>query len=373
MATIRHAPRTAHQRNRRDLRRRGPPRRRSVQPLRRHVGSVQHFAYDLAGNRLRREVDFVSTATLDQLFVDTFDANDRQQTSTETAGTSIKTTTFAYDRTQVVSKMAESGGTVLGGWTYAWDAAGRLAVVGELDGTGLKSRTTYGYDPTGIRISATTESQFTGSVAASTVRTEFLVDHANFTSYQQVIRETHADASETLQRTVDYTFGHDEISQTSIDFTNGQPGEPVTLTFAHDGHGSVRALFDAAGAIATISGVRQLFAFDAYGNALGFTPAQAATTLLYSGEQFDQRAQMQYLRARYYDSSTGRFVGLDPFAGNSRNRNRTTSICIHTVTQSTGWIRRVGNGHSLVLLLALESRDRSPRWMRQFMVDPRPR
>jgi RHS repeat-associated protein len=279
----------------------------------------QHFAYDLAGNRLSRSVDLGSNATLDQVFIDTYDANDRQLTSTETAGTSVKTTTFAYDLTQVVSKTTESGGTVLGGWTYAWDAAGRLAVVGELDGTGLKSRTTYGYDPTGIRISATTESQFTGSVAGSTVRTEFLVDHANFTGYQKVIRETHSDASGTLQRTVDYTFGHDEISQTSVDYANGQPSEPVTLTFAHDGHGSVRALFDTAAAIATIAGVRQIFAYDAYGNALGFTPTQAATTLLYSGEQFDQRAQMQYLRARYYDANAGRFVGLDRFAGNAKN------------------------------------------------------
>jgi hypothetical protein len=38
---------------------------------------------------------------------------------------------------------------------------------------------------------------------------------------------------------------------------------------------------------------------DAYGNSLGFNPANAITTLLYSGEQFDQRIAMQYLRARY--------------------------------------------------------------------------
>lgn len=104
-----------------------------------------------------------------------------------------------------------------------------------------------------------------------------------------------------------------------MEFSGGQPAESVTLTFAHDGHGSDRALFDAAGAIATVAGVHQLFSYDAYGNAVGFTPTQAATTLLYSGEQFDQRAQMQYLRARYYDANSGRFVGLDPFAGNAQD------------------------------------------------------
>jgi RHS repeat-associated protein len=37
--------------------------------------------------------------------------------------------------------------------------------------------------------------------------------------------------------------------------------------------------------------------------------------LLYSGEQFDARIAMQYLRARYYDPATGRFNGVDPAFG----------------------------------------------------------
>jgi RHS repeat-associated protein len=37
---------------------------------------------------------------------------------------------------------------------------------------------------------------------------------------------------------------------------------------------------------------------------------------LYSGEQFDSKIGQQYLRARYYDPTTGRFNRLDPFFGN---------------------------------------------------------
>jgi RHS repeat-associated protein len=37
---------------------------------------------------------------------------------------------------------------------------------------------------------------------------------------------------------------------------------------------------------------------------------------LYSGEQFDSKIGQQYLRARYYDPTTGRFNRLDPFLGN---------------------------------------------------------
>ncbi|MDR2643267.1 MAG: RHS repeat-associated core domain-containing protein, partial [Planctomycetaceae bacterium] len=60
----------------------------------------------------------------------------------------------------------------------------------------------------------------------------------------------------------------------------------------------------------------ELYAFDAYGNAIGFDPSVALTEFLYSGEQFDSKIGQQYLRARYYDPATGRFNRLDPFFGN---------------------------------------------------------
>lgn len=44
--------------------------------------------------------------------------------------------------------------------------------------------------------------------------------------------------------------------------------------------------------------------------------SEAATSYLYSGEQFDSRIGQQYLRARYYNAATGTFNRLDPFFGN---------------------------------------------------------
>jgi RHS repeat-associated protein len=75
--------------------------------------------------------------------------------------------------------------------------------------------------------------------------------------------------------------------------------------------------------------VVQRFGYDAYGNhllAAGSAPASAAdaiTDLLHSGEATDPRklrnpaspTGRQYLRARGYDPTTGRFNRLDPFAG----------------------------------------------------------
>jgi len=36
---------------------------------------------------------------------------------------------------------------------------------------------------------------------------------------------------------------------------------------------------------------------------------------LYTGEQRDSESELYYLRARYYDPASGRFLGRDPFRG----------------------------------------------------------
>ncbi|MGL6196748.1 MAG: RHS repeat domain-containing protein [Thermoguttaceae bacterium] len=107
------------------------------------------------------------------------------------------------------------------------------------------------------------------------------------------------------QRTITHVIGHQRIAQTIESAT-----ENVTHFFTFDGHGSTRAMLNFAGTIA------QLYSFDAYENAIGFDPKAALTEFLYSGEQFDAKIGQQYLRARYYDPSTGRFNRLDPFFGN---------------------------------------------------------
>ncbi|MEQ1906726.1 MAG: RHS repeat-associated core domain-containing protein [Pirellulaceae bacterium] len=129
-----------------------------------------------------------------------------------------------------------------------------------------------------------------------------------------VERVTDALTNTETKRVV-YTLGHDLIAQTT--YTPSGPAQGETLVLHYDGHGSTRILTNLLAAVATIGGQRQLFFYDAYGNALGFNPTLAATTHLYSGEQFDSRINQQYLRARWYDASTGRFGSLDPFIGNN--------------------------------------------------------
>ncbi len=134
-----------------------------------------------------------------------------------------------------------------------------------------------------------------------------------------MLSETAFHANGAVSKKTIYSVGHDQISQTVYDYSASSQQPTVTSQFfGTDGHGSVRVLIDAVVAIVRWSSfpvavvhlrrIRQL---------LGWTNAQPLTSYLYSGESFDFSIGQQYLRARFYDATTGRFNRLDPFFGNS--------------------------------------------------------
>jgi RHS repeat-associated protein len=79
-----------------------------------------------------------------------------------------------------------------------------------------------------------------------------------------------------------------------------------------DGEGSTRDLVDTSGHI------QFRYAFDAYGTLLGATLGvlnQPASRILYTGQQFDPILGQDYLRARYYATTSGRFGQMDQLMG----------------------------------------------------------
>jgi RHS repeat-associated protein len=186
----------------------------------------------------------------------------------------------------------------------------------------LNCRSRYGYDHTGIRVSALNETDSDADGTFETrIKIEYLVDHQNHTGYQQVIRESHYDAdTNRLLKVTDTSYGHDEISQTVITYnSDGTESSRVTNYFLHDGKANVRALIDAAAAIATLYGTEQIYFYEAYGAMINLNASQAFTNLLYNGEQLDTLTGNQYLRARYYNPSAAQFNRLDPFRGNHQD------------------------------------------------------
>ncbi len=290
-----------------------------------------HFSYDLTGNRLEQQVekDFDGDGDIDKKSTTyNYDANDRllsEQTELDdnNDGTIEQTnsTTYTYTGTQQTGKTVNELGTAQSTTAFTYDLQGRMETVTitTLDGTGAATRiekTTYDYNATGIRVSALHEIDTDANgTFDETTKTEYLNDPKNFAGYSQVIQETVYDENDVITKRVIYSVGHDQISQTTIEYVNGVAQTPETLFFGQDGLGSTRVLFDMVGAIASAEGIEQLFFYDAYGNLLNMEASQAATSFLYRGEQFDARINQQYLRARYYDAASGRFNRLDPFIG----------------------------------------------------------
>jgi RHS repeat-associated protein len=96
--------------------------------------------------------------------------------------------------------------------------------------------------------------------------------------------------------TAQYTYAPMRISQRRT----------ATSFYGYDAGGSVRQLFDNTGTIT------DTYAYDAFGN----TVAQTGSTVnefQYRGEQYDASLQMYYLRARYYNPRTGRFLTQDRY------------------------------------------------------------
>lgn len=81
-----------------------------------------------------------------------------------------------------------------------------------------------------------------------------------------------------------------------------------TYTYLYDGHGSVVGLMSESGS------VTDTYTYDAFGNLLKSTGG-TENNYRYCGEQFDSTTGLYYLRARYMDASTGRFISQDSYAG----------------------------------------------------------
>lgn len=98
-------------------------------------------------------------------------------------------------------------------------------------------------------------------------------------------------------------LGLDRISQSR----NG-----IVHYYVADGQGSVRNLTDSTG------NVTDIYYYTAFGEEL----AKSGTTeneFRYTGEQWDPNVGFYYLRARWMDPSTGRFISIDPFAGDPQS------------------------------------------------------
>jgi RHS repeat-associated protein len=138
------------------------------------------------------------------------------------------------------------------------------------------------------------------------VTTWYLVDDLNPTGLPQVVEEV-VNGAVTRQ----YTYGLQRISENLSPVVAGNSTWTPSF-YGYDGGGSVRQLTN------TVGVVTDEYEYDAFGNSFtksGTTP----NNYLYRGEQYDSDLALYYLRARYYNPNTGRFLSRDPLAGNAKD------------------------------------------------------
>jgi len=186
--------------------------------------------------------------------------------------TSTSNLTYGYDNNgNAITKNDSTGIT-----TYAWDFENPLTSV-TLPGTG--GTVSFKYDPFGRRI-------YKSSSAGTSI---YAYDDAN------LIEETNASG------TVVARYSHTE----DIDEPLAMLRSSVTSYYEADGLGSVTSLSNAAGALA------QTYTFDSFGNQTA-SSGSLTNSFRFTSREFDTETSLYYLRARYFDPATGRFISEDP-------------------------------------------------------------
>ncbi len=279
------------------------------------LGSVS-YTLDKVGNRLNRTT---AGGLQPQLPTSTsgFDARDRL---TESDGRS-----FGYDANgnTTSGSLRDMVPSATGTFTDISDFENRLILRTKSDGTQIN----ISYDADGNRVQKAIFDDALQLVSA----TYYLVDTNNLTGYSQVLEErtTTYGGPISVSAAKVYTYGSDLIS-----VGRTVPGEPLSVRyFGYDGHGSVRELTDAGGAVA------EAYTYDAFGVLTAVSVVNATTgqldqmspatwlaagaststslfnSYLYCGEQWDFDLGLYFNRARYLNVATGRFWSMDTYEG----------------------------------------------------------
>jgi len=218
------------------------------------------------------------------------------------------TTTFSEDPANDLTQIAPAGGVTS---TLAYDAANQLSTLTRSNNTSL----TFSYDSDGNRVQSKTQSGTTTSYTYDEANR--LTGYAGSTTYayngdglrmsKTASRKTTAFAWDTAESlplqltdaTTNYVYG-----------PGGVPLEQVTSSgsvqyFLVDQLGSTRALSNSSAV------VDQSYSYDPYGNVTS-SSGSIVNPLQYAGQYQDAESGLIYLRARYFDPSTGGFIARDP-------------------------------------------------------------
>ena len=229
--------------------------------------TVYTYAYDNVSNRILKTVNGEET-------VYTYNALNQLVSDSETS--------YEYDLNGNLVRVIGSAQSAL----YEYNSENKL-IKATVQNDSLVIEESYTYDYQGNRTSKTTHRS-----DGVTEYVKYLNDNSRLTN---VLAEIDSDGNALAL----YTVGADLVSQER----SGR-----TSIYLYDGHGSVVGLSNESCV------VTDTYCYDAFGNLLK-SKGSTKNCYRYCGEQFDESTGLYYLRARYMDTSTGRFISQDSYAG----------------------------------------------------------
>jgi RHS repeat-associated protein len=251
-------------------------------------GRTLNWSYD-GIYRLTNETITADPANKDGVVTYTLDSVGNRKTIASTLSGVNSGGTFSYNTDDELSTdVYDNNGdtTHSGANSFSYDSENHLM--------GMNAgAVTLLYDGDGNRVAKT----------VGGVTTRYLVDDLNPTGYPQVVDELVGGAV-----TRQYTFGLDRISENQF-----VSGAWTPSFYGIDGGGSVRQLTNSSGT------VTDTYEYDAFGNKVNST-GTTPNNYLYRGEQYDPDLSLYYLRARYYNPVSGRFLNVDSLAGHGQRR-----------------------------------------------------
>ena len=173
------------------------------------------------------------------------------------------------------------------GASYAYDSRNRLTQVTTEDGKAVS----YRYNGDNLMMER----------AENGVTTRYYYDDR-----AKIVAEGKVEGNGSITITASYV--HDDYGKI---LARQVPGQGMQY-YVSNGHGDITEIRDAQG------NVLNRYAYDIWGNPL-VQEERVPNIFRYSGEYWDATTNLQYLRARWYDPSVGRFINEDTYEGEIKN------------------------------------------------------
>ena len=261
---------------------------------------AKSYTLDEAGNRTHLAASQTNADGSTSATTTNYSYNDLDWLTQQSviAANSTTNTNYDYDANGSQTGITTQIGSAAASYVkQTWDFEGHLTARGAVDSAGNwgSIRNQFSYDANGMRLSQST----VGSNGTTSAKTSYLWNG------DSLLEERDLNGV-LLAR---YEHGQ-ELGPLSMLRPATSTVAAQTRYFIGDGQDSTRQLLDETGAI------KDSYFYDSFGVDLNGGQQTSANSFKYTGQQQDDSG-LYYLRARYYEPGSGRFLSHDPEMGSS--------------------------------------------------------